>query len=110
MKRLIKKPAIPNKNFDPKNPDPSSSFAPHQIFNIGNSKPVKLLDFISNIEKCLNIKAKKEYHPIQPGEVISTFADNTSIESWTGFKPKTSVSVGVKNFIDWYKDFYKIDI
>ncbi len=110
IKRLINKPASKNKNFDPKNPDPSSSFAPHQIFNIGNSKPVKLLDFICSIEKCLNLEAKKEYLPIQPGEVVSTFSNNTSIESYTGFKPNTSINEGVKKFVEWYKEFYKINI
>tara|TARA_B100000287_G_C20661126_1_gene790180 strand:+ start:1096 stop:2124 length:1029 start_codon:yes stop_codon:yes gene_type:complete len=109
MMILIKKPAIPDKNFDPSYPDPSSSFAPHKIFNIGNSNPVKLLDFVNNIEICLNRKAKKEFLPIQPGEVISTFSDTSSLESWTNFRPQTPVSIGVKNFIDWYKDFYKID-
>ena len=110
IKRLIKKPASPNKFFDPKNPDPSSSFAPHLIFNIGNSKPVKLLDLINIIEKCLNLEAKKEYLPIQPGEVISTFSNNKSLESYTGFKPHTPINEGVKKFVKWYKDFYKIKI
>ncbi len=108
--RLIKKPATPNKNFNPKKPDPSSSFAPHQIFNIGNSKPVKLLDFISSIEKCLKLEAKKEYLPIQPGEVISTFSNNTSLESYIGFKPQTSINEGVEKFVEWYKKFYPRNI
>ncbi len=109
IKRLIYKPATININFDNNDPDPSSSFAPHRIFNIGNSNSIKLLDFIKHIEECLNLEARKIFLPIQPGEVIATSADCNELEKWIGFKPSTSIQDGIKQFVNWYKKFYKID-
>ena len=105
--RVLKKPAESNPNFDSFNPDPSSSFAPHRIFNIGNSNPTPLLDYINAIEESLGMQAIKKMMPIQPGDVPATAADTSSLERWTGFKPNTSIKVGVKNFVEWYLDFYK---
>ena len=92
-------------NFDPK---PSTSFAPHRIFNIGNNKPIKLLDFIEHIEKALNKKAIKNYKPMQKGDVKETFADTHLLEKWINFKPSTSIDDGIKLFINWYTNFYQI--
>ena len=104
--RVINKDAISDPNFDYLKPSPSASWAPYKIFNIGNSNPINLMDFISTIEEILGIKAKKEFLDMQPGDVASTSADTVLLENWVGFKPRTSVKDGIKKFIDWYKDFY----
>ena len=105
--RLIKKPPILNKYFDTSNPRPDRSWAPHRIFNIGNSNPNSLIEYLNAIEDTLKIKAKKEYLPIQPGDVPATFSDCTSLESLINFKPNTSIKVGIKEFIKWYREFYE---
>ena len=95
-----------NKNWNSKNPDPSSSKAPYKIYNIGNSKPVELMSFVKTIEKELGIKAHINLLPIQPGDVPATFADVTDIAETLGYKPEVSVKEGIRNFINWYKEFY----
>ena len=106
--RVINKKASKDSNFNYLQPSPSSSWAPYKIFNIGNSNPVKLMDFISTIEEIIGCKAKKEFLDMQPGDVASTSADTELLENWVGFKPRTSVKEGIKKFIDWYTDFYNI--
>ena len=106
--RIIKKPATPDKYFDTNNPNPSKSWAPHRIFNIGNSKPISLMSYINAIEDCLGKKAKKEFLPLQLGDVPSTSSDCSELGSWIGFKPKTTVMEGVEQFVTWYRNFYKI--
>ena len=108
MFRLLKKIPQKNENFNKIIPDSDSSWCAHKIFNIGNSKPTKLLDYILAIEKSLGIKAIKEYLPMQPGDVQATSADTVSLEKWIDFKPNTDINYGVKKFVDWYKDYYKI--
>ena len=108
--RLIKKPAEPDKEFDKKNPNPSTSWAPNRIFNIGNSNPTQLMEYITEIETYLNIDSIKEFHPLQLGDVKSTSSDNTKLEKWIDFKPNTSIKDGVRKFIDWYLNFYNINI
>tara|TARA_Y100001933_G_C18990535_1_gene560352 strand:- start:462 stop:1484 length:1023 start_codon:yes stop_codon:yes gene_type:complete len=105
--RLIDKPPINNINFDFQNPSSSKSWAPYRIFNIGNSNPIPLMEFIKAIEDKLGIKAQKEFLEMQPGDVSSTYADTSSLEDWTGFKPNTSIKKGISEFVDWYKSFYK---
>ena len=107
--RIIKKPPIEIKNFDKSNPDSSKSWAPYRIFNIGNSNPTKLMDYIDSIEKHTGKKAIKEFLPLQPGDVPATYADTSSLEDWINFKPNTSINEGVKLFVEWYKKFYKLD-
>ncbi len=107
INRLITKPAISNKDFNFKNPSPDSSWCKHRIFNIGNSNKIPLMDFINEIEKVLDMKAKKVFHPMQEGDVQSTFSNSDNIEEWVGFKPATTISEGVKKFISWYKKFYQ---
>jgi len=106
VKRLIYKPAIPSLDFDKESPDPSKSWAPHRIFNIGNSKPTFLMDYIAAIEKCLNKKAKINFLPMQLGDVKATYADTSALESCINFKPNTSIEDGISKFVDWYIDFY----
>lgn len=106
--KCIKKRATPNLSFNPRNPDPSTSFAPHRIFNIGNSKPINLIDFITLLENNFGIEAIKEYQPIQPGDVKNTAANTTALESWIGLKKFTSIQDGISKFVSWYKYFYKV--
>ena len=106
--RLIFKPANPDKNWDSNQPNIPTSSAPYQIFNIGNSSPVKLMDYIEALEDSLGIDAKKNMMDIQKGDVPSTHADSLSLKNYTGFKPKTSVKNGIQNFVDWYKKINKI--
>ena len=104
--RLIQKPPKKDNSFDYKSLLPNKSWAPYQIFNIGNSNPTPLMDFISCLEKKLGKKAIKQYLPIQPGDVPSTESDTKSLEKWIDFKPCTSVEIGISEFVDWYKKFY----
>ena len=104
--KLIEKPAIANSKFDLYDLDPSSSWCPHQVFNLGNNNTIKLMDFISLLEKEIGKKAIKEYLPMQPGDVEETFADNKKIFEYIGFKPNTSIQKGIKEFIAWYKNYY----
>ena len=105
--RLLKKPAIPDPNFSKKSPKTSTSWAPHRIFNIGNSKPTQLMEYINAIEDALGIEAIKEYCPLQPGDVPCTSSNNDALEDWIKFKPNTSIKEGISEFIIWYKKFYK---
>lgn len=100
--------AQPDPNWDSKNPDPSTSYAPFRIFNIGNNNPVKLIEYIQAIEKALGKEAILELLPLQPGDVPDTFADSSALEQMVGYKPSVSVEDGVKQFVDWYRDFYQV--
>ncbi len=106
--RVIKKPPIENKDFDRLNPDPSCSWAPYKIFNIGNSQPVPLMDYISTIELYLDKKSEKIFLPMQAGDVECTSADTTYLENWIDYKPLTTIEKGVYEFIKWYKKYYKM--
>lgn len=106
--RLINKIPQPNKNWNSDNPDPSSSVAPYKIYNIGNNQPIKLLDFIEIIERKLNKKAMKNFLPMQPGDVLYTYADIDELQKDINFKPSTNIEIGIENFINWYKEYYKI--
>tara|TARA_B100000212_G_scaffold332885_1_gene301643 strand:- start:612 stop:1625 length:1014 start_codon:yes stop_codon:yes gene_type:complete len=105
--RLITKPATIDKNFSDTKPSSSKSWAPYRIFNIGNSNPIPLMEFIQAIENNLGIEAKKEFLEIQPGDVPITSSDSSSLEEWIDYKPNTSVKEGINRFIDWYRSFYK---
>ena len=100
---------IPSKSNieDPKDLNTNKSTAPYQIFNIGNSKPVKLTDFVTALEEVFGIKAKVNMMPIQPGDVTTTFAELENLRKATGYHPNANLKEGIKKFIDWYKAFYK---
>ncbi|AXY61101.1 MULTISPECIES: NAD-dependent epimerase [Acinetobacter] len=100
--------AQPNPQWDSNHPDPSTSYAPFRIFNIGNNSPVKLIDFINAIETSTGKTAIKELLPLQPGDVQDTLADSTALQQAVGYKPSVSVEDGVQQFVDWYREFYKI--
>ena len=106
--RVIKNPAEPNEKWDTLNPDPSSSKVAYKVYNIGNNAPISLERFIEIIERELGKKAKRNYLPIQPGDVESTYADVTSLIEDLGYKPHTLPEIGIKNFINWYRQFYKV--
>jgi UDP-glucuronate 4-epimerase len=106
--RVLDKPAQPDPHFDPAHPDPATSWAPHRVFNIGNSNPTPLMDYIEAIELALGMTAEKQFLPMQPGDVPATAADTSALEAWTGFRPDTSVREGVARFVAWYREFYAI--
>jgi UDP-glucuronate 4-epimerase len=105
---LIKKPATSYPFFDKKKPDPSISWVPYKIFNIGNSKPISLMEYINAIEDSLGTKAIIDYQPLQAGDVEATSADISNLVKYINYRPNTSVKVGIGKFVDWYKNFYKI--
>lgn len=98
--------ATPNSNFDAHHPDPATSHAPYRIFNIGNSQPVPLMQFIETIEDALGKKAIKKMMGMQAGDIKVTSADTSELNHWVNFKPNTSIKEGVKRFVDWYKNYY----
>ncbi|GAB3063824.1 NAD-dependent epimerase [Salinicoccus sesuvii] len=109
ISRLVKRPAKPNKKWSGDNPDPSSSYAPYKVYNIGNNSPVKLMEFVEAIEKRIGKKAYKNYMGLQPGDVPETYANVEDLFKDIQFKPSTNIQDGVNNFVDWYMDYYKIN-
>ena len=107
--KVIEKIPQYNKNIDKTNLSPEISWAPHKIFNIGNSKPIKLLEFLKVLEETLSIKANINFLPIQSGDVVATESDTRILEEYIGYKPKTDIKDGIAEFVKWYKKFYKID-
>ena len=104
-KCFLKKPSS-NVNFYKNKPEPSTSFAPHRIFNVGSNNPTNLLDFIKLLESSLGVKALKKMRPMQPGDIQSTFADIKRFENWVNFSPKTSLDSGIMKFASWYKEYF----
>ena len=84
-----------------------SSNAPYKIFNIGNGHPIKLMRFISLLEKEIGIEAKKEFIDMQPGDVVETWSDSSSLKEWIGYHPTTPIEIGIRKFVKWYKDYYQ---
>jgi UDP-glucuronate 4-epimerase len=101
--RLLDKPPKCNSQWDRGNPDPSSSYAPYKVYNIGNNNPVRLMDFINVLEKLIGKKAKMEFLPMQPGDVKETYADISDLNKDVGFYPTTSIEEGLAHFVKWYK-------
>ena len=99
-------PAKPNPDWASENPDNSSSSAPWNIFNIGSSEPIKLLDYITEIEKRLGKKANYKLLPIQPGDVPDTYSSISLLNKQLGYSPSTCVEEGVAKFVDWYREYY----
>ena len=106
--RTLDRCAEPSATFDPANPDPSTSHAPYRVFNIGNSQPVQLMDFIGCIENALGMQAQKEFLPMQDGDVPATFASTDALGAWVGFNPGTGIQEGVSKFVAWYRDYYRV--
>lgn len=108
IQKLIPKAPQGDKYWTGKSPKPNKSSAPYQIFNIGNSSPTNLLDYISAIELALNKKAFIEYLPMQPGDVPMTHSSTTNLEKYIDFKPSTKIENGIKDFVNWYRLYYNV--
>ena len=106
--RVLDKPATPDAAYDALAPTPGTSTAPYRIFNIGNSTPTVLMDYIAAIEQALGRTAEKRLLPVQPGDVQATSADTSALAAWVGFAPATPVGQGVERFVQWYREFYKL--
>lgn len=106
--RLIQIPATPNRDWSGDQPDPATSRAPYRLYNIGNNNPEELGELIRIIEQETGIEAKKEMLPMQPGDVYATFADVKALSDVTGFKPNTPLEKGIRDFVAWYRDYYKL--
>ncbi|MDL5045549.1 NAD-dependent epimerase [Oscillatoria amoena NRMC-F 0135] len=108
MVRLLPRVPSPDTTWKGSHPDPSTSFAPYRLYNIGNNKPVELLRFIEVLEEKIGKKAVKNFLPIQAGDVPGTFADVDDLVRDVGFKPATSVEAGIEKFVTWYKKYYNV--
>lgn len=106
--RVLDKVPQANPNWSSDAPDPSSSHAPYKLYNIGNNQPVELMHFIKVLEDCLGKKAEKNLLPLQPGDVLATYADVDDLVQDVGFKPNTSIETGVERFVAWYREYYQV--
>jgi len=106
--RILDTPATCNLEWSSDQPDPSSSNAPWRIYNIGNNKPIELMDYIATLEKALGKKAEKEFLPLQAGDVLGTYADIDDLVEQFDYKPSTSVEDGINHFVCWYRDYFKV--
>lgn len=106
--RVLDKPATVNPAWDSAHPDPATSSAPYRIYNIGNSSPVKLMDFIEALENAIGKKAVKNMLPMQAGDVLSTDADMTDLEKEFNYQPQTDIQSGINRFVGWFREFYRV--
>lgn len=107
--KLIDKAPTANKDWDESKDDLSTSFSPYKIYNIGNNNPVQLMRFINALESALGKEAEKIYMDMQPGDVLRTYADVSDLERDINFKPSTSIEDGLKKFVEWYEEYYKVE-
>jgi UDP-glucuronate 4-epimerase len=108
INRLIPKIPVPNPQWSAEEPDPSTSFAPYRLFNIGNHEPVLLGKFIELIEDAVGKKAVKKLLPLQEGDVLETYADIEELAKEISYRPKTPIEVGVREFVKWYREYYRV--
>ena len=101
-------PATHNSDWDSEKPDPGTSDAPWRVYNIGNNKPVELMDYIAALEKALGKKAEKEFLPLQAGDVPDTYANVDDLVEQFNYKPNTSIEDGINSFVSWYRDYFKV--
>ncbi|MEO8890275.1 MAG: NAD-dependent epimerase [Coleofasciculaceae cyanobacterium] len=106
--RVLDKVPEANPNWCGDTPDPSSSNAPYKLYNIGNNQPIELMHFIEVLEDCIGKKAEKNMLPLQPGDVLATYADVDDLVQDVGFKPNTSIETGVERFVAWYRSYYNV--
>jgi UDP-glucuronate 4-epimerase len=106
--RSLDRIATPDPDWDSNNPDPATSSAPYRVYNIGNNSPVDLSHYIETLEKCLGRKAEKNLLPLQLGDVPDTYADVEELVRDVGYKPATTVEQGVKAFVEWYREYYRV--
>jgi len=107
--RVLDQPAVPDPEWNGDSPDPATSSAPHRLYNIGNNNWVELRRYIEVLEECLGRKAEENLLPLQPGDVPDTYADVDDLVNEFGYRPNTSIEVGVRRFVDWYKNYYGVN-
>jgi UDP-glucuronate 4-epimerase len=105
--RVLERIATPNPEFDTDAPDPGSSYAPYRLYNIGSHQPVELMAFIQTVESALGLEAKKNFLPMQNGDVVATFADVNALKKDFLFEPKTQLDEGISNWISWFRNWIK---
>lgn len=106
--RVVDHPAAPNSSWHADSPDPATSQAPYRIYNIGNNRPVKLMQYIEVLEQALGKKAVLDLQPMQKGDVPATTADVSALQEAVGYRPSTPVEVGIPKFVEWYRSYYKV--
>ncbi len=106
--RVLDRVATPDADYDPIQADPARSSAPYRVFNIGNHDPIPLMDFIGAIEQAVGQEAKKDFLPLQDGDVPATHADVEELAAWTGFRPAMPVPEGIRRFVAWYREYYRV--
>jgi UDP-glucuronate 4-epimerase len=106
--RATDRPATANPRWDSNSPDPASSRVPYRLYNIGSNRPIELLRYIEVLEQCLGRKAQRVLKPLQLGDVPDTYADVTELVSDVGYQPDTPIEVGVRRFVDWFRDYYRV--
>ncbi|MDP2026815.1 NAD-dependent epimerase [Sulfuriferula sp.] len=105
--RVLDHIATPNPDFRTDAPDPSTSYAPYRLYNIGNHEPIELMTFIETIERAAGKPAMKNFLPMQAGDVVATYADVAALKEAVGFEPKTPLAEGIEKFVAWYRDYYQ---
>jgi UDP-glucuronate 4-epimerase len=108
--RILDRVAAPDGQWNSLTPDPAGSFAPYRLYNIGSHRPIELLRYIELLEASLGRKAERVLKPLQPGDVTDTFADISELTDAIGFRPETPIEVGVRRFVDWFRDYYRISL
>jgi UDP-glucuronate 4-epimerase len=108
--RVMHRIPEPDTAWDGNDPDPATSYCPYRIYNIGNNQKVDLMRYIEVLEECLGKKAEKNFLPLQPGDVPATYANVDDLMRDVGFKPNTPIEEGIKHFVQWYKEYYKISV
>ncbi len=106
--RIVDRVAAPDEQWNSLAPDPAGSFAPYRLYNIGSHRPIELLRYIELLEACLGRKAERILKPLQPGDVTDTSADISELTEAIGFRPATPLEVGVRRFVDWFRDYYRV--
>jgi UDP-glucuronate 4-epimerase len=106
--RTLDRPAQGDPQWRSDTPDPATSSAPYRLYNIGNHTPVPLMDYIACIEKAVGKRATVNFLPMQPGDVPATYADVSELKAATGFEPKTPLEDGIRRFVAWYRDYYRV--
>jgi UDP-glucuronate 4-epimerase len=106
--RLLSRQPAPDPEWSAERPNPATSSAPYRVYNIGNHLPVKVTDFIKSLEQILDRKAVLRPMPMQPGEVVMTYADTSDLREETGFAPSTDLATGLARFVEWYRAYYRV--
>ena len=106
--RIADRPAEGDPSWNGDHPDPARSRAPYRVYNIGNHQPVELMRLIELLEQCTGRAVERNYLPMQPGDVLETYADVDDLMQDVGFRPATSIEDGIRRFVDWYREYHQI--